>query len=410
MKRVLLLLLAGLMSFGVAIKASADARLNSLGADVRQVEDIDSIFLYANKILEYKNTVDFRLNPTAFGAFATGAEWGGIIHDMGDDFGVIAVYANRPTADTGTVKVAYPLIKSDLGSTQNLGVGGSFNANKPTNNNLDLFWGNKINGIGDAALHLTYADASPNLGGVDSQVWGLQLGLGLGSFLSFQETNLHIGYVMDSITDSTAATPLKDNGVYSITAGFLALTDLDSANTMRLSADVEYDNTSLPNGFTGGPMTANDSEFLLGTSVSHKISGKGFVNCGIELEYDGANLPGNVKSNIWSAIWNGSVESSLCSWLTARAGLTKAIFNRTYTGTTPASYTDLSIVGLTNGTTSFNLGASINVENWTLDTQVSAASFEGAIAAPAPGRGIIYGDLSGASIVAVTQADLRYKF
>src|SRR5271155_3736405 len=104
-KWVLRVALAGALSLGVATVAKADSRLDGMGADVRQVDDVDGIWLYPNQILQYKNTVDFRLNPTGLGSTVAGElvngngigtnEWGGVIHDLGDDFGTIATYVNR---------------------------------------------------------------------------------------------------------------------------------------------------------------------------------------------------------------------------------------------------------------------------------------------------------------------------
>jgi hypothetical protein len=108
-KWVLRVALAGALSLGVASVAKADARLDGMGADVRQVDDVDGIWLYPNQVLQYNNTVDFRLNNTGFGSTVAGAgladpaatgiginNWGGVIHDLGDDFGTIATYVNRP--------------------------------------------------------------------------------------------------------------------------------------------------------------------------------------------------------------------------------------------------------------------------------------------------------------------------
>ena len=149
-KWVLRVALAGALSLGVASVAKADARLDSMGADVRQVDDVDGIWLYANQILQYKNTVDFRLNPTGFGSalpvggVVNGAtEWGGVIHDLGDDFGTIATYVNRAASMNnvaGTLLTTPVTGIKQIYATDSNVVGGFWNKYAPQSN-VDVFWG-----------------------------------------------------------------------------------------------------------------------------------------------------------------------------------------------------------------------------------------------------------------------------
>jgi hypothetical protein len=450
-KWVLRVALAGALSLGVASVAKADARLDGMGADVRQVDDVDGIWLYPNQILQYKNTVDFRLAPTGEGSTpetgtAVGTnEWGGVIHDLGDDFGTIATYVNRPSAISnvaGSLLIApISAIKPIFGTVANT-VGSFTNIYAPSSN-ADVFWGHtNFLGLGDAAIHLNYGDneaisSAYSLGGVatpqnvSSQVWGLSFGLNLGSFLGFASQG-HIDYSEDFLTLNRVAskgnnTPLTDNGVYTIKLGWLGQNTLNDKDNLRVFADLQYDNDSLPTGWTSnatgvgvptGGQSANDLEVLLGSSIKHNITDKGFVNTGLELEYDGGQSVASNSYSSWTFLWNANVESALNSFLTMRAGLEKIIVNRTYTSTPPGSTyfdnsTTLQTLGAVNGNNNvaFTLGGSINVENWTLDTQVAVSAFDGAIANVAPGSGVFFSPVAGTtSILTTTEADLRYKF
>ncbi|HXL72382.1 MAG TPA: hypothetical protein VN963_02045, partial [bacterium] len=148
-KWVLRVALAGALCLGVATVAKADSRLDSLGTNVQEVDDVDAIWLYPNQILQYKNTADFRLttdgNNDVFGAGAN--EWGGVIHDLGDDFGTIATYVNRPSAIkndqgglvpglTGTLLAGF----TPLFGSYSTVVGGFTNAAYAPSNNVDVFW------------------------------------------------------------------------------------------------------------------------------------------------------------------------------------------------------------------------------------------------------------------------------
>jgi len=427
-KWVLRVALAGALSLGVASVAKADARLDGMGVDVRQVDDVDAIWLYPNEILQYKNTVDFRMSPTGLGSglgtagtLGTGNnEWGGVIHDLGDDFGTIATYVNRPN---NLVTASSLLLRSSVGQNQAIFagsgvVGGATNAFAPTNN-VDVFWGKDIFG-----LHLNYGDNEnmtglTTAGKVASQEFGLALGVNLGSSFLMSQSQFHVDYAFDSLTDNSQAAPANDNGVYTIKLGWLGQSALNDKDNARVYVDAQYDNDSLPT-ITGGEWnsrTANDAEVLLGGSIKHNITDRGFVNTGLNLEYDGGNSTTNSNYSSWTAIWNGSVESSVSSWLTVRTGLSKAIFNRSYNSTgTPSAY-DGSLVGggiggtSTNNNVTFNAGLSATAENFTLDAQISVAKLDAGVAAPSPGAGVFFvGAAASPELIAVSEADLRYKF
>ena len=106
MKKVLLAMMVGLTAFGISMKASASARLDSMTADSREVDDIDLIWLYPNKVLDYKNTVDFQLAPD--GDFGEGTdEWGGVLTELSPDLGVLGVYVNRPLLEASSSLQAF---------------------------------------------------------------------------------------------------------------------------------------------------------------------------------------------------------------------------------------------------------------------------------------------------------------
>jgi hypothetical protein len=418
---VLRMALAGALSLGLATVAKADTRLDSLGADVRAVEDIDSIFLYANQVLQYKDTVDFRLNVDGNNSgWGNGIkEWGGVIHNFSDDFGTVAIYVNRPN-NTPTVAgslfnagTTHLLPGNQIFAASNSTVGGAGNVYAPKSDNADVFWGkSSFMGIGDVALHLTYGDDENPVSAdkYTSQVWGLSLGLGLGPWMGFSQTNVHVDYAEDFVQDNNGKTPLGDNGIYTLKLGALAQTDLNANDALRLFIDGQYDNDSLPTGWFAAQQAANDYELLLGASIKHAISSKGFVSTGLELEYDNVNPSTTNTDVVYSAIWNGCVESALTSWLTMRAGLDKAIINQTYVQGAAVNTMDNSLtqaVGLGNNNVAFNVGFGINVENWMLDTNVKVEDLENGIGSFMPGQGILF---TGGNVLTITEADLRYKF
>jgi hypothetical protein len=233
----------------------------------------------------------------------------------------------------------------------------------------------------------------------------LAAGFDLGSFMSFSTSEFHVDLAEDFLTND-AKNPVTDDGVYTFKLGWEGQTTLNPNDSSHVFVELHYDNDSLPANFNGVGRAANDLEALIGGNIKHNITDKGFVNTGLELEYDGINGTTNAGTDAWTLVWNGSVESALNSFLTFRAGLDKVIVNRTYTTGTP-SQVDTSLVGNLNNNVSFNTGFGINVENWTLDTNVSVASVEGFISGPAPGQGIFFGPNA---IAAITEADLRYKF
>jgi hypothetical protein len=395
MKKGLLLLLAGLMAFfGVSAKVLADTRLDSLGASVQEVEDLDLIWLYPNKVLEYKDTADFRLNTAGLGSgYGAGVgEWGGIIKDMNDQgLGILGVYVNRPLA---MVDVASTGFTAGVGPALLLGrywsaVAGPLASGATPGNNLDLLWGTDLSGA-SLGIHLGYGD-SYSL--ATSEILALHLGAGLGfaNVGSFSQGNIYAQY------DNLGGAP---GGSFSdIKAGTLWQNDINENSDMRYSLDLESDSA---------PGSASGLAAELGLSCNHKVnSGKGLLSSGLFLDYDSASNFGGVKNDnysAWSWVWNGNVEAQALDWLTVRAGLTKTLYNRT---NHPFVANDAL------GGAAFTTGVGVNWQNWTLDGKVSATSLENSIANVAPGNGIFMTDATNpnaGNIITITEADLRYKF
>lgn len=385
MKKVLLMLLAGFMALGVSFKANASARIDSMSTDVREVEDLDLIWLYPNKALEYKNTVDFRLNA-AGGAFGNGTgEWGGVIADESSSLGgVLGVYVNRPT-----VLPAVP------------------------NSDVDIFFASGM-GDGSIGLRLTYGDNGvPQMPTQQTTIAGLGLGVGFANVGPFGQLNVHLDYGMQNITQIPAsAVTNKDNGIYQVTLGALGQADLSDTSFVRTFLDLEMDQMNLTD-----LLATNNSDFKgsLGVALSHKVnSGKGLVNTGLILGFDNATdkaigATTTVTTNIddWNIAWNGSVESQVADWLTLRAGISKTLVNRQYNSDgVPPTYTG------SPADVAFKTGFGINWQNFTLNGLVTAESLENSINAVQPGNGLLFTNNPGLNngIVTVSEADLSYKF
>ena len=405
MKKGLMLLVAGLMAFGATVSAMASARLDSMSTDAREVEDMDLIWLYPNKVLEYKNTVDFRLNSDNYGDYGNGTdEWGGVIADESALGGVLGVYVNRPnelhTASHDTVD-SMDFARDPIRYTWT-GVGGDYHFE--FNNILDLFWAQNVGGA-DLGVHVNYGNNHGTGIFWDDDSMGLGVGLGLGAVGPFSQLNIHADYDAGHMTRHDP-TPVHDNGIYSIKLGALGQADLSTDNYARVFADLSLnqDNRTDWDGYNFSDFTA-----LVGASCNHKVNGgKGLVSTGLIADYVGSSEKGSgITEDIWNLVWTGSVESEVSSWLTLRAGIQKAIVSRDYFSD-PAQYFDSA-----NDNVKFSTGFGITWENFTLDGDVDVASLENSIADVAPGNGIFFSNPTGTNdgnMFFVTSADLRYKF
>ncbi len=300
MKKVLWLLLMGVMVF-TAKMASADVRLASEQGDPRLIDDVDLIFLgYANKIVDYKDTVDYRLNNNGNPGgnfFGNGTdEWGGIIDGDNPSLGVIGTYVNRPFApDIYNNEPATWIPTGGSGNwantVNNLGenqLPGAFFSQgffqlpvlwfiSNPSNKLDLFWGKDL---GDATfgIGINYGDSqAPNSNTLTnvtstptpvepttasnnySRVLGATVGLGIKN-TGFDEFDIHGGYSFGTFMDSfsntaTGSNPVtvdtfKDNGIYTITLGALAQKKMDSDTSARFFADANLNELNSMGSFT----------------------------------------------------------------------------------------------------------------------------------------------------------------
>lgn len=426
MRKGLLLVLAGLMAFfGMTAKSMASSRMDAMGADYRQFDDQDQIWLYPNKALLYKDTIDFRLNGQSDGAYyqqfgdVSGDynEWGGVLKDAGD-IGVIGAYFNRPNqlfygfAESnqdyyGDYSVrdwvdspmyAQPFTPVGGWSTWGNNIYNNLHATIQPENKVDLFWANSISGI-DLGAVVNYGDAQDYAYNTNeyAQSLGINVGAGFGAVGPFNALNAHLGYQMGSYNEDNN---VKDNGIYTIPFGLLGDINMDANDTFRVYADGQLNQFALQTVGAGSytEKYKNDN-YLLGAAINRKISGgKGLVSLGLAIAYGGYEYTSNQTAgltvedyNYWDMIANLSVETPLSSWLTWRAGLTRMFFERYYNGGNgsggPNEYGDSWLSGYNNGQgyAVFSTGFAVNVENWTLDSYISAGALENFIGNPGLG-------------------------
>src|ERR1035441_7315145 len=187
MKKALAFLFIGLMAFGASVKAMASARIDSMSTDVREVEDIDLIWLYPNKVLEYKNTADFRLNPGLGNAFGGGtAEWGGVIAEEMSLGGVVGAYVNRPNFALTTASGLIGVINNFRNPARYYFTAPGGTTANATPNIVDIFWAKDLSGTG-LGIHVNYGDSG--IAAIQSEDLGLDLGLGFTGAGPFSELN-----------------------------------------------------------------------------------------------------------------------------------------------------------------------------------------------------------------------------
>jgi hypothetical protein len=355
MKKVLLLLLMGVMLLG-AKSAMADAKLSSQQGDARLIDNVDLIFMgYANKVVEYQNVLDFRLNNGA-GNFGNGTgEWGGLVDGKHTDLGVIGIYVNRPFAPanyngepgtwtpTGastnwdTTALLTPLFNNGAATPGS----GKFQATRRITtpaNKVDVFYG-KATDNGNFGIGINYADQQSSgffnsintddepAPDVDrtrerwAKVLGASIGLGLKDAGPFSEVNLHAGYSMgmfqNKVLDTANGTApiandlVKDDGVYTITVGALAQKDLDKDTSMRMFVDAVLSSLKLKaslthdiNGTPGLHNEAGDEDYQYTTAFDNMVIALGLgcnhkVNDGAAVVSSG--LVGGFNTTTWKA-------------------------------------------------------------------------------------------------------------
>jgi hypothetical protein len=403
------------MAFGVAAQSLASARIDALATDPRLVEDYDLIWLYPNKVLEYKNTVDFRLNEGPFstgypnnGAFGGGNdEWGGLLIEEETIGGVLGIYVNRPNR----LYTAAHRTNTNYGTLSGYYwyyAGGAM-ANGATApwNILDVFYGTALDGA-DLGVHVNYGDNG--IGGREVSVIGLDLGLGFKDFGPFNEANIHASYSMLDWTDVGSAAPNADNGIFDIKAGGLIAADMGNDATLRLSADVLYNSTN-EEDFYGDSSTGLN--VLVGLGCNHKVNGgKAVVSHGLMIDWASLNYDDGTSyaANRWTILWNANVEAPVTNWLTLRAGIIKALLAREYNepGFGGAVYADAD-----DNAVAFTAGMGITWQNFTIDGVINVSSLESWLSGPNAGAGIFYPGVNGGDgqgIVALSEIDVKYKF
>jgi hypothetical protein len=336
MKKAWMLLLSLLMVLGTGM-ASASSRSDAMSADINVVEDYDLIFTYPNKALEYKNTVDYRLEYLDY----TGDDYAGILDGKFTKLGVIGVYMNRPNNDIfdgysldelasynsamselmyWRSNNGYPAPGNPLGAWLVFGGDGPY-----VDPLFDLFWAKQMGNMG-LGVKLSYAENKDNStygddytaldGGVysDKHTWearqlGLELGLGLKNLGPFEEANISAGYAKakvdysytqssaDHITDIAEGYSIKDDGIYSANVNINLKHDLDENNNIKLFAGFDVDNFGLRGvdgtGWTAGYGQANSIQMrstqtmtTLGLGFNHTVNeGAGLVSGGLKVEH-----------------------------------------------------------------------------------------------------------------------------
>jgi hypothetical protein len=333
MKKVLMLLLSLLMGLGAGL-AQASSRSEAMSADINVVEDYDLIFTYPNKTLEYKNTVDYRLEYLD----STGDDYAGILDGKFTKLGVIGVYMNRPNSDIFGGEPYYSLadnsvmqelmyFRSNSGYPAPANAMGAwlvFGENCPSVDPLfDLFWAKQMGNMG-LGVKLSYAENKDNStygddytaldGGVYSSksTWearqlGIELGLGLKNLGPFEEANISAGYAKgkvdysytrsssDHIDDIYYGYSIKDDAIYSANVNINLKHELDENNNVKLFAAFSVHNFGLRgadgSGWTAGygqantiQMRTNGTMSTLGLGFNHTVNeGAGLVSGGLKV-------------------------------------------------------------------------------------------------------------------------------
>lgn len=400
MKKIFLLLMLGLAAFGAFTKVWASARVDSMAADPREVDDNELIWLYPNQVVNYKGMVDFRLAPNeTFGAGVS--EWGGVVFEPSPDLGTWALYVNRPTLEASPLAGTYePFFPSMLGFNQ-----------RPTSNfplglyqnQFDLFWGKEMGDAG-LGLHFTYGSAFPAIDNL-----GFSAGLQLPNVGPFNKLNLHADYAFLSFGDQLGAT---NNGTFTGKLGALASSDLDKDLALRPFVDLQMDQFKFTGISVPGNLDYSDFGADFGLALNRKLNdGKGLVSTGLIFDYlgtknsDGSLFPA-FTIDTWTVVWNASLEYPVADWLTLRTGLAKALVARVY------DQNDLMGNGTywdgSNDNAVYTVGFGIQWRNFVLNANVNTAQFETSLHNLQPGNGIFFNN--GTPLAQVASADLQYKF
>jgi len=446
MKKLLLLMLSFFMALGAGL-ANASTRSDAMGATgfLNVVEDYDLIFTYPNKVLDYQNTVDYRIQGSA-----TTDDWGGVLDGKNKNFGVLGVYLNRAS-----------MVQSFTGlvaANSKIKAGSNFATIKNPTPLVDLFWGKEISSM-NIGVQVSYADEKGNNNTIAaapagtttvevkdfSRQIGIRAGAGLKDLGPFQEGNIAVGYTLASVENSSNTSGVtvgnwkaQGDGIHKLDVNANVRHDLDENNNLKLFAGFtagqfglkEYRTAAAGNETWTGKSSA--STIVIGLGENHTVAeGAGLVSGGVRADIVSGKLKGTHATAAGVAdVTNGdelkssslqlpifvSTEAKVKNWLTLRAGVDYFIYTKattktpTTTGTSPTTTTTTveSYTTDANGTFAFNAGFGLNWKNWTLDGRLTTSNLETNLCDFTPGKGIFYAGTTGNLVL--TSIDLRYKF
>jgi len=348
MKKALLLLLVGFMALA-PMTASASVRTEGMGVMAQQVEDLDLIWLFPQKIEEY-SLVDYRME-----FLGSDDEWGGVIHK--DPYiGNWGLYVGRPFngqssypyfGDHAYIYTMFGSIVDGLntwgarinaqGTVGALGKPWWNAMDEDPENKLDLF---KTFAVGDGVLgvRLNYASqkddgefsysenvtsSDPDYSGVyeegvrKSSVIGINVGYGLKDLGPFNALDLGLAYYMGSLTEEdidyqlnttnnayvlAEEETLEGDGINEI--AFNARAVKEASENVNLITNLNFRTSKLAVEYTRNAYNPDGTQVLgagevevstaehkntfiaLGLDCNHKVNGgTGLVVGGLNLQY-----------------------------------------------------------------------------------------------------------------------------
>jgi hypothetical protein len=454
MKKLLLLMLSFFMALGAGL-ANASSRSDAMSADINVVEDYDLIFTYPNKVIDYKNTVDFRMqNPGA----GTANDWAGILDGKFEKIGVIGVYMSRYTmVAPGSYQAA--ATDNQVWISNNFATAHPVTVLTPKPV-VDLFWGKTFDKL-NIGVQLSYADSKSNTTTTTAaytdvvavpatseqtidyaRQLGLRVGVGMKDLGPFQEANFAAGYAVKKFEVSDISSPnpggngsLTDDGAYTLDLNADLRHDLGENDNLKVFASFVSDafglkgfQQSTPQNNTGTLKTTN-MDLGLGVGVNHSVAeGAGLVAGGVKAEMatrkdtgdtinnNGVDYLGAAKAAFTNDLQEEktttlslpvfiSVEAKVKSWLTLRAGAKYFLYDNSHVTDTYTLATDEIYSSVAN-TFSFSTGFGMNWKNWVLDGVLSTDQLENSINRVRPGAGVFFNG----TMATVAKADLKYKF
>jgi hypothetical protein len=387
MKKLLLLMLSFFVALGVGL-ANASSRSDAMSADINVVEDYDLIFTFPNKVIDYKNIVDLRLNSLSTGS---SDDWGGILDGKFESIGVIGVYVHRSNDDLtngyswSDVNYQNDALYAVYQNQSTHGFATAVRHNMKTPNPLfDLFWGKTFSNL-NVGVKVNYADSRDNYTGKYSdnvpedtstytdknysRAFGIQAGVGMKDLGPFQEANFAAGYSVGTWNDSAVDTytngyvgdnyEYKSDGIHAINLNANLRHDIDEANDLKLFANAKFANfgvkgTDWRYSLIADQYAAKTKGTVLnaGFGVNHKVNeGVGLVSAGLKFNlqkytntasasHDGVDVNASMVANndllkqeftVMDVPLFMSVEAKVKSWLTLRAGASYYLYTKVIT-------------------------------------------------------------------------------